>query len=241
MMLGGSGGSSGVSRTVSIASSEGRWPVRLMLIGLSSSRASASRFSRPSDSIANGTAGSSVAGAVSAKGVTPKPGRRIERLSDGPTSFVSLSIRLMRTASANVTTAAQAATAADRAYKTPVLVGKRSRLAYPLAAAAIEQNEAQNEDQDRHQAVNAHIFVTISTGLRSTRDASKIGRFAFNERNHAHRKSPNQRGHTSRRAAPQVASRRSCPWNARSVHCVPRSRRAEQNAAKPARSPAEWP
>ena len=35
-------GSSGVSRTVSIVSSEGRWPLRLMLIGLSSSAPGAS-------------------------------------------------------------------------------------------------------------------------------------------------------------------------------------------------------
>jgi hypothetical protein len=42
----------------------------------------------------------------------------------------------MRTASANVTTAAQAATVAASAYKTPVLVGRRSTLEYPLAAAA---------------------------------------------------------------------------------------------------------
>ena len=48
-------------------------------------------------------------------------------------------IRQIRTPMANVTTAAQAATAPARAYKTPRLVGKRSMLSYPPAAAAISK------------------------------------------------------------------------------------------------------
>ena len=70
--------------------------------------------------------------------------------ADCRTSFVSAPIRQVRTPMANVTTAAQAATAPASAYKTPVLVGKRSRLSIPARRGGDQQNEAQDEDQDRH-------------------------------------------------------------------------------------------
>src|ERR1700727_523308 len=111
-----------------------------MLIGLSSSTPGAS--SPPSAtpaSIAEGAAETSWVDAVSVEGVTPKPAERIEGLADCGTRFVSASIRRIKTASENVPPAAQAATAPASAYKTPVLVGKRSTLAYPLAAAAISK------------------------------------------------------------------------------------------------------
>src|SRR3984957_20891936 len=100
-----------------------------MLIGLSSStRGAPSTLSMLSASIADGAAETSSASAVSAEGVTPKPAGKNDDPADCGGSFQSLSIRLIRTAIANVITAAQAATAPISAYKRPVLVGKRSML-----------------------------------------------------------------------------------------------------------------
>ena len=120
------GGASGVSNTVSIASSEGRWPARLMLIGLSSSAATGFidalrgvRFDRDG----RGRPASS-AGAVSLAGGAPgPPPQPIDSMS-----FASASIRRIATPIANVTTAAATPTAPASAYKTPSLVGSRSRL-----------------------------------------------------------------------------------------------------------------
>src|ERR1700722_4238183 len=111
-----------------------------MLIGLSSSAPGASSpLSGIPSSIAEGAAETSAVDAVAVEGVTPKPAEKIEGLADCGARFASPSIRRIKTASANVTTAAEAAPAPASAYKTPVLVGKRSTLAYPLAAAAISK------------------------------------------------------------------------------------------------------
>ena len=75
-------------------------------------------------------------------GAASKAAGTPEGIADCRTSFVSAPIRQIRTPMAKVTTAAQAATAPASAYKTPVLVGKRSRLSYPLAACGDQQNEA---------------------------------------------------------------------------------------------------
>ena len=96
-----------------------------MLIGLSSSAAGASSTpSGASASVAGGAVEISSAGAVSFEGVISKGAGA----ADCRRSFASASIRRIITAMANVSTAAQAATAPASAYKTPMPVGSRSTL-----------------------------------------------------------------------------------------------------------------
>src|ERR1700727_3152729 len=112
----------------------------MKLIGLSSSASGASStVPEVRASIADSAAETSSAGAVSVEGVTSKATGTAQEPADCCTSFVSAPIFQVRAPMANVTTAAQAATAPASAYKTPVLVGKRATLAYPLAAAAISK------------------------------------------------------------------------------------------------------
>ncbi len=84
------------------------------------------RFTRLSvdSAFVAGAARTSSACAVSLAGVTsPGAGE-----TDCRMSFASLSIRQIATPIAKVTTAAQTATAPASSYKTPSLVGSRSRL-----------------------------------------------------------------------------------------------------------------
>ena len=104
-------------------------------------------------------------------------GSRVERIEAA--SFVSRSTRRIRTASANVTTAAQAATAPASAYKTPVLVGKRSTLAYPLAAAAISKIRLRTKIRIDIRPSMPTFSSKSQQVCGATREASKVGRFAF--------------------------------------------------------------
>src|SRR4029077_16509683 len=84
-----------------------------------------------------------------------------------------------------------AATTPASAYKTPVLVGKRSTLAYPLAAAAINKMRLRTK-------IRIDIRPSTPTFYRNlTGSAAYLGRASspesrFNEVNRARQKSPNR-------------------------------------------------
>src|ERR1700677_3657370 len=135
-------------------------------------------FSEARASIADSAAETSSAAAVSGEGVSPKATGTTKGPADCRTSFVSAPIRQVRTPMANVTTAGQAETAPASAYKTPMLVGNRSRLSYPLAAAAVSKTRLKMKISI---ATGSPTPTCIKTSIWSAAYLGNehVGRFAF--------------------------------------------------------------